>query len=131
MEGQVTKRSVSQKGNPVITVDGKPYVASKCDVSQIKLGDRISFEAHSFGDGKVWGLDSWKLLEGASKYPASSQPPQQNAAPSPSQSLSGPIMDAERPCISNWGAELIKAGLVKDPADLGIWVTAAKNALRS
>lgn len=131
MEGQVTKRSVSQKGNPVISVDGKPYVSAKCDVSQLKIGDRISFEAHTFGDGKVWGLDSWKLLEGVSKYPPSHPSPMTNAAPAPSGALTGGVIDAERPCISNWGAELIKAGLIKDPADLGIWVTAIKAVLRS
>jgi hypothetical protein len=43
----------------------------------------------------------------------------------------GPVVDAERPAISNWVAAAIQAGLIKDKADLGAWVFAAKEALRA
>lgn len=132
MEGTVTGKGLNKNQKMTVGIDGKIYYPGRLDTSDLKVGDRISFNAVSFGEkGNMWGLQSWKLLEGANKYPPSTQPQTPIAAPSPSQAVSGGIMDAERPCISNWGAELIKAGLIKDPADLGIWVTAAKNALRS
>ena len=135
MEGVVLERFVSKKGTPCLKIGNQVYVATKCDVSEIRPGDNISYEGHTFGDGKIWEIDSWKLLQGQSKYPPSVQPSNGIAAPEASPTVSGPIAggvaDAERPCISNWGAELIKAGLVKDPADLGRWVVAIKNMLRS
>ena len=131
MIGTITFKGLNKNQKMTVHIDGKVYYPGRLDVSGIQVGDKLDFNAVAFGaKGDLWGLQSWKLLEGASKYPASTPNPIVNAAPTPSQAVSGGIMDAERPCISNWGAELIKAGIIKDPVDLGIWVNAAKLALR-
>jgi hypothetical protein len=148
--GTVTARGVSKNGKPTITLDGSLYYAGGTDLTGLAIGDRIQFSATSFADGKLWGIDKgWKLIEHApeaQKYPPSThaQGPTAayqgqgpltaglavNAAPATSGAGLLAVTDVERPCVSNWGAELIKAGVVKEPADLGIWVNAALHALR-
>jgi hypothetical protein len=129
MEGVIGKVFTSKAGNPMVTIAGKPYVAKDLDVSKLKVGDRISYEGHAFGDGAIWALDSYKLLGEDQKYPPPQQPIANGVAPAPSNALLS-VTDVERPCVSNWGAELIKAGVIKDRAELGLWVQAALHALR-
>jgi hypothetical protein len=131
MQGTITARGISKNGKPTVHIDGKLYYPGKTNMASVQIGDHIEFDASAFGDrGNMWGINGWKLLEGVSKYPPSIPPLVPISAPMPSQTASEGIRDAERPCISNWGAELIRAGVIKDPADLGIWVNAAKLALR-
>lgn len=127
--GTVGAIGKSKSGKPTVIIDGQTYSASQVDLGNLSAGDRIEFESNSsiYNGNKIWFLNAFKLVQAAPKYqPTTTQPATNGAAP-----VSGGIHDAERPCISNWGAELIKAGVIKDPADLGIWVTAMKNALRS
>jgi hypothetical protein len=141
VEGIVMARGQSKNGKPTITIDqgdGKAslYYAGRTDLAGLTAGDKISFTATSFADGKLWGIDQgWKLLYGASKYPpvgSGSQAP--IAVPAPSTApLAAPVAgltEAERITISNWVAHAIQAGLVKDRADLGAWAIASKEALR-
>jgi hypothetical protein len=146
-EGTILARGSSKNGKPTITIDqgddkASLYYAGNTDLAGLQAGDRIQFTCTSFANGKLWGIDKgWKLLSAASKYPPlSTAIPSQTQVSTPTvpqgtgmiaaPAASYGIQDAERPCVSNWGAELIKAGLIKDPADLGIWVTAIKNVLR-
>jgi hypothetical protein len=132
MIGTITFKGLNKNQKMTVHIDGKVYYPGRLDVSGIQVGDKLDFNAVAFGaKGDLWGLQSWKLLEGASKYPPSTQSPMVNSAPAPSQAVSGPVIDAERPAISNWVAAAITAGLIKDRADLGLWIVAAKNALRS
>ena len=134
-EGVVTDRGTSAKGKPTIHIDsGKGpqlYYAGNTDLAGLTKGDRISFDSTAFGDrGNLYSINKgWKLLQGALKYPLSVPQIIERTAPEGSGALLS-VTDVERPCISNWGAELIKAGVVKDPATLGIWVQAALHALR-
>jgi hypothetical protein len=129
-EGTITARGSSPKGKPTVTIDGKLFYAGNTDLTGLVAGDRIAYTATSFAEGRLWGIDrGWKLIEGEKKYPPSVQPHNGITAPVPSGALLS-VTDVERPCVSNWGAELIKAGVVKEPADLGIWVNAALHALR-
>lgn len=130
MIGTVQKRFVSKAGNPMLTIDGQHYVCKDVDVSKLQLGDKLEFEAHSFGDGKMWSMDKFKLVEAALKYPPPHQQGMVNTAPIASNGSMTGVLDAERPCVSNWGAELIKAGLIKNPGDLQAWIEAIKSALR-
>ena len=125
--GFVTGRGMSKNGKPTITIGGALYYAGGTDLGSLKEGDEIAFTCTSFAEGKLWGIDKgWKLLKGT---PAHTPPQTQIAAPSAPTGLLS-VTDLERPCCSNWGAELIKAGVVKEPADLGIWVQAILHALR-
>jgi hypothetical protein len=127
MEGTVTGRTTSKKGNPVIKIDGKAYVATKLDVSRLQIGDRISFDAHTFGDGNVWGMDSYELIAPGQKYPSPSAQPPVAAAPTASQ----PVTEGERLSISNWVGQAIAAGCIKSPEEIEKWVSAARNAIRA
>jgi hypothetical protein len=142
-EGIVIAKGSSRSGKPTVMVDGQTYYVGKnVDTSTLGIGDKISFDSNSsvFRGETYWYLNSYKVLVAASGpgplvTPARTPPvggsgSGQIAAPTPPSATSYGVQDAERPCVSNWGAELIKAGLIKDPADLGIWVTAIKNVLR-
>jgi hypothetical protein len=126
--GVVQAVGKSRTGKPTVTIDGQIYSASKVDTSKLVSGDKIEFESASsiYNGATVWFLNSFKVVQAALPAPSLPHVVAQNAAPMSSYG----VQDAERPCVSNWGAELIKAGLIKDPADLGIWVTAIKNVLR-
>lgn len=142
MIGTVTRRGMSQSQKPIIIIDDKTYSAAKVDLGGLVSGDRIEFDANSkvYNGSTIWFINSWKMLQAATKppeeqkYPATPVPPPSQIAapvrptPVPTGLLS--VTDVERPCCSNWGAELIKSGLVKEPADLGIWVQAILHALR-
>jgi hypothetical protein len=116
-EGTVTHRKVSKKGAPVIVIDGHDYYAGKTDVSSIVVGDKISFDSAEFAPG-LYGLQSWKLVAGAPKYP-------------PSTSSPAAFTEGERLTISNWVGQAIGAGTIKNPEELEKWVSAAKNAIRN
>jgi hypothetical protein len=127
MEGLVTNRGVSPKGKPTVHIDGKLYYCGKTDMGSVSIGDRIEFEASAFGErGNLWGINRWKLLQGASKYPNANQQITRIDAPAPSNGLS----EGERAAVSNWVAHAIAAGLIKDPADLGRWANASRHAIR-
>jgi hypothetical protein len=134
-EGIIVTRGTSQKGKPTITINSgagdELYYAGNTNLGTLGPGDKISFSATSFANGKLWGIDAgWKLLSASPKYPSPSAQPPVPAAPTASPAPSNGVQDAERPCVSNWGAELIKAGLIKKPDDLAAWVEAIKTALR-
>jgi hypothetical protein len=136
--GQVTNIGKTQKGKPVVVIDGKDkYYPGNTDITTLRVGDKISFESAEFAPG-AYGMNEWQLVEGASKYPNTVQQVQANPVNIPPihigvpvNTLGAPVQDAERPAISNWIAAAIAAGLIKDSADLGIWVVAAKSALRA
>jgi hypothetical protein len=138
VEGVIQKRDRTQKGKPYIVINGTTYYAGKTDIGGLQAGDRVEFESVNFAKdgGEAWGVnEGWKLLAPASKYPpagaGASAPgvsPTQREIAAPASS--GAVVDAERPAISNWIAAAITAGVIKDPADLGIWVNCAKRALR-
>lgn len=134
-EGTVQKRGQSKSGKPTITIDGQLYYAGKTDLAGLMAGDRIQYSATEFGErGGLWGLDKgWKVLQTASPP---SQMPGNSAAPAPSPAathakMGSPVIDAERPAISNWVANAITAGLIKTPGDIAQWVQSAKEALRA
>lgn len=135
-EGTVTARGLSRTQKPTITIDGQVYSAPSVDLGGLVAGDRIQFDAASkiYNGSTVWFLNGWKMLQVASKPEPTKYPPSvpqiiERTAPEGSGALLA-VTDVERPCISNWGAELIRAGVVADPASLGIWVQAALHALR-
>jgi hypothetical protein len=138
--GIVTDRGTSQKGKATIHIDNQLYYAGNTDLGTLTVGDQVEFDASSFADGKLWGINKgWKLVKGVNKYAPSSTPVQTPIAapalPAPATGLFS-VGDAERPCVSNWGAVLLAEKLadgtprIKDPADLGIWVQAILHALR-
>lgn len=138
MQGTVTRRGTSKTGKPIIIIDDKTYSAPSVDLGGLVAGDRIAFDANSkvYNGSTVWFINGWEMLRAATKppedqkYPHSAQQPiVHNAAPTPSNALLS-VTDVERPCCSNWGAELIRANVIKEPADLGIWVQAILHALR-
>ena len=126
--GDITKTG---KGTPKVKIGSDWYYPGRgVQIDGMTSGTKIGIEYNLFGDkNNLRSIVSWALLPNQA-IAALSQGLPPIAAPTPSNAVSGPIMDAERPCISNWGAELIKAGIIKDPVDLGIWVNAAKLALR-
>jgi hypothetical protein len=126
-EGTVTARRVSPKGAAVIVIDGADYYAGRTDVSDIRVGDRISFDSAEFAPGR-YGLNGWKRLAGV-----------QNTATQnyvPGQQVSGLPMvqtgwsESERLTISNWVAHAIGAGVIKEPEQIEKWVSAARTAIR-
>jgi hypothetical protein len=141
-EGIVLAKGSSRSGKPTITVDGQLYYVGKnADISSVGVGDKISFESNSsvFKDTTYWYLNSCKVLVPISKMPpvgsahlvSPAAPKASNAVPEVTfPSSSWAVQDAERPCVSNWGAELIKAGLWKNPDDMDAWIMRIKNALR-
>ena len=132
MEGTVQKRFTSKKGTPCLEIGGQVYIAPKVDISNVQVGDKLDFQGHSFGDGKMWELDGFRLTSAAVKYP---QQQGTNAAIPGTSVGCLPIplgvTEAERLTISNWVAAAIQSGVVKDPADMGIWAHAACEAIRS
>ena len=127
MQGTVTKLGVSKNGKPIIYVDGKLYFAGKCDISELVVGDLISFEGHAFSDdGKLWGLDKWGKLPKPNG--TTFQESANRAMPrptTPTGSLDEPVLRF----ISNCVGSAITAGTIKDPADIERWVSAARNAI--
>jgi hypothetical protein len=121
-EGTVTHRKVSKKGAPVIVIDGKDYYAGRCEVGNINIGDKISFDSAEFAPG-LYGLQNWKLLSAASKYPYPGATGGTAAGPSG-------FTEGERLTISNWVGQAIAAGAIKEPEQIEKWVSAAKNAIR-
>jgi hypothetical protein len=143
MIGTVTRRGMSQSQKPIIIIDDKTYSAAKVDLGGLVSGDRIEFDANSkvYNGSTIWFINSWKMIQAATKppeeqkYPATPVPhiPSPIASPTPATHAQNALLsvtDVERPCCSNWGAELIRAGVVKEPADLGIWVQAILRSLR-
>jgi hypothetical protein len=122
-EGTVTHRKVSKKGAPVIVIDGHDYYAGKTDVSSIVVGDKISFDSAEFAPG-LYGLQSWKLVAAASKYPYP-------GATGGTEAGRTSFSEGERLTISNWVGQAIGAGAVKEPEQIEKWVSAAKNAIRN
>ena len=125
----------SRSGKPTVTVGGQIYSASKLDLSGLQVGDTIEMDTASsvYNGATVWFLNAYKVTQAAIPAPALSQASLHNAVPTPqAQPQNGGmgVLDAERPCVSNWGAELIKAGLIKNPGDLQAWVEGIKSALR-
>lgn len=133
--GTVTAIGQSSTGKPQVTIDGTKYSAGKTNIQGMQVGDKISYDSNSsnFNGRDIWFLNSWKLLEGASKYPLPNQ--QATSLPPPAASnrpvgAGSPVLDVERPAISNWVAAAIASGAIKTPADILQWVTDAKHALR-
>ena len=136
MEGIVEKRTISKGGNPVLTISGQAYNVgpkSGLDVSRISIGDKLSFEGHSYDYRGVtyWSLDSYKVLAHPPPSPQGVAPIAAPTAQGPSQNAQGGITDVERPFISNCVAHAIASGCIKEPEQIEKWVCAAKNALRS
>ena len=144
-EGIVMARGQSKNGKPTITLDqgdGKAslYYAGNTDLAGLAVGDKIQFTCTSFANGKLWGIDKgWKLLYGASKYPplssaTPSHTPSATGVAAPDRSpLAAPqagLTEGERLTVSNWVAQAISAGLVKDKVELIAWAVAAKAAIR-
>jgi hypothetical protein len=122
-EGTVTARRVSPKGAAVIVIDGADYYAGRTDVSDIRVGDRISFDSAEFAPGR-YGLNSWKRI--ALPY---GMTPEQKYAPSSESKQTG-WSESERLTISNWVAHAIGAGVIKTPMEIEQWVSASRNAIR-
>jgi hypothetical protein len=128
VEGLVTARGLTKTGKPTISVDSKLYYCGKTNMGSVAVGDLISFEASAFGEhGNLWGINSYKLLKPAEKYPGAGQPQSPIASTAPSNGLT----EGERLTVSNWVAAAIAKGLVESPADMGIWASAALEAIRS
>jgi hypothetical protein len=119
-EGTVTAMGVSKNGKPTVTVDGKLYYSGRCTLTDVKVGDRISFEASSFGTrGDLWGLDSWGKVSGAV---GSTAPPASHPRASD---------DAEMRFISNCVGQAIAAGTIEKPDEIDAWFQAARDALKN
>ena len=132
MEGTVQKRFTSKKGTPCLEIGGQVYIAPKVDISNVQVGDKLEFQGHSFGDGKMWELDGFRLTSAAIKYPSSQQPQQGIAAPSAlAVPAVGNMTEAERIFASVVVKGAFEAGLIKDKADLGIWTAHARDVLRN
>jgi hypothetical protein len=118
MEGTVQKRGVSKKGSPMLTIDGKLYFAGKCDVSTLRVGDRISFDGHAFSeDGKLWSIDSYTLIEAERKYAPSAG----NASiPLPE---TPEISEPHLRFISNCVGSALLAKTVTTPEEIDTWYT--------
>jgi hypothetical protein len=140
MQGTVVSRGQSRNGKPIIVINSghgdQTYYPGKTDIAGLVPGDLIEFESKAFGDkGNLYGLNKWKLIEGARKYPSSMAglPAQPTPAVLPREngmtSTTG-ITEGERAFISNVVAHAIDAKLIVDPATMGIWAVAAKNAIR-
>jgi hypothetical protein len=139
--GLVQAIGKSRSGKPTVTIDGQIYSASKVDLSGLGVGDKIEFDSASsiYNGATVWFLNAYTVTVAISKMPpvgsahltSPAAPKASNAAPEVTfPSSSWAVQDAERPCVSNWGAELIKAGLWKNPDDMDAWIMRIKNALR-
>ena len=117
MQGTVTRFSQTKNGKATVYIDDKMYFVGRCDVSGLNVGDLISFEGHAFSeDGKLWGLDKWAKL-----------PKPNGAAPRPT-TPSGSLDEPMRQTCSNILASLAKAGTLKSPDELDVWVAAIKAA---
>ena len=131
MQGTVTKRGVSKNGKPTLHVDGKLYFAGKCDVSELSVGDKISFEAHAFSDdGQLWTIDKWGKLpqeNGSMRVSGGAAPDTFHPyAPPVGGSLDEPTLRF----ISNCVGSAISAKTLTEPEDIEKWVSAARNAIR-
>ena len=130
MQGTVTKRGVSKNGKPTLHVDGKLYFAGKCDVSELSVGDKISFEAHAFSDdGQLWTIDKWGKLpreNGEMRVPGGMAQHPSHPYPMPAGSLDEPTLRF----ISNCVGSAISAKTLTEPEDIEKWVSAARNAIR-
>jgi hypothetical protein len=139
--GTVQAKGLSQTGKAQVTIDGQKYSASRSvpSMENMQIGDRIEFDSNSsvYNGKNVWFLNTWKLLEGAAKYPATpvaapnGSPQGRPLAQAPAASKDAPVQDAERPAISNWIAAAIQAGFIAKPEQIVDWVNSAKIALRT
>jgi hypothetical protein len=142
--GNVTNIGKTQKGKWVITINGTDkYYPGNTDIASLRVGDKIIFESSEFAPG-AYGMNDWKLVEGAAKYePSVTQAPNsgitsnsyplQTPSPNlgvPANRMGAPVQDSERPAISNWIAAAIAAGKIESCVDILPWVRAAKQALR-
>ena len=126
VKGRVEEIGKSQKGSPKAKVAGFWYFAGKTDISEMKLGQEVELDVHSFmiGTNELWGIDKWKALG----------PPPPQAAPSPSPGGNGgnpvPQMVSDRALlfVSNCVGSAIQADKVKAPSDILPWALAARAA---
>lgn len=128
MQGTITKFSKTKNGKPTIYIDSKMYFVGRCDVQGLQVGDRIDFEGHAFSeDGQLWGLDKWAKLpagNGVARDWRGAEP--QEAHTTPTGSLDEPM----RQTCSNIIANLARAGTLKSPDELDLWVAAIKGAFK-
>lgn len=132
-QGIVQAIGLSRSGKPTITVSGQIYSASKVDLSNLQVGDKIEMDTASsvYNGATVWFLNGFKLLEAAIKYPSPTPRNGVIASPVKPSASQGGLSEPER--IFSYGVvtEAIKAGLIKEPEQIEKWVCAGKNALRS
>jgi hypothetical protein len=131
--GIVTDRGTSQKGKATIHIDNQLYYAGNTDLGTLTVGDQVEFDASSFADGKLWGINKgWKLVKGVNKY-APSVPQPQGPIAAPARPHAAPERapnEAELRFISNCVGSAISAGTIKEPEQIEKWTSAARNALR-
>jgi hypothetical protein len=127
MQGTVTKLGVSKNLKPILYIDGKLYFAGKCDISELAVGDLISFEGHAFSeDGKLWGLDKWGKLPKPTQFAGNGTQGGPGTRPTtPSGSLDEPVLRFISNCVGN----AISAGMCTAPDQIEKWVSAARNAI--
>jgi len=136
-QGVITAIGKSRTGKPTVTIDGQIYSASKVDISNLVVGDKLEFESNSsvYNGATVWFLNAFKLTQAAVKYPLVSPSGSGGiAAPAPNSApLAVPpagLSEGERAFVSNMCAHAIDKGLITDQATLGMWAVWAKNAIR-
>ena len=136
-EGIVQAITKSKKGTPIVNISGQDYYAPKVDLSGLGIGYKISFDSNSsdYRGNKYWYLNGYKVLvEPQGPGPLVTPAPRSIAVPAPSNSpLAVPqagLTEGERLTVSNWVAQAISAGLVKDKVELIAWAVAAKAAIR-
>ena len=132
--GTVQQFGASKNGKPKVQIDSQWYFLGKTEMTGVSVGDRISFEAKAFGErGDLWGLQKW------AKVPASSNgvhadPPKPSLAPHPSapyatpSTPTGSLDEPMRQTCSNIIANLARAGTLKSPDELDVWIAAIKAA---
>ena len=130
MQGSVAKKFTSKKGTACLEIGGQVYICPKVDIRNVQVGDELDFSGHSFGDGKMWEMDAFKLLRAYAPTPPSPTGSGQIAAPGPLQPPPAGLSEGERAFISNMCAHAIDKGLITDQATLGMWAVWAKNAIR-
>lgn len=131
-QGTVQAIGKSRSGKPTVTVDGQIYSASKVDLSGMQVGDRIEMDTASsdYNGAKIWFLNGYKLLQAAQKYPPHQQAQTPISAPTQPVGASSGVSEPERIFAYGVVTEAIKASLVKDRVDLGLWACAAVHAIR-
>ena len=130
-QGTVQGYATSRNGKPTVTIDGQLYYLGKTQLTA-EVGERISFEAKAFGErGDLWGINKWGKLPSNGSQQMETRPPAPlhpyTADPIPTVASD----DATLRFISNCVGQAIKAKTITDPTDIEIWVSAARNALKS